>query len=255
MLPTPYRCTAPKRLTPHPGLLGAGVSLALWLGAAPAVGGPASVPMPSVTESLIIERSNALRGARGLAPAEPDPQLTAAARSFARFMAREEAYGHEADGRTVMQRVAEAGYRHCIVAENIAWQYSSRDFDPAVLAQRFMDGWQQSPSHRRNLLDADVTDIGVAVARSAASGRYYAVQVLARPEARSLRFRISNDGQVPLLYRVDGRAYRLDSRGSATHEHCRAAEVTLQVPGQRHPTVLQPVDGGHYRVGPAGLRG
>jgi uncharacterized protein YkwD len=212
----------------------------------------ATEPPPSVTEALIVEHSNSFRRAHGRAPVAVDEQLRNTSREFARFMARQDAYGHEADGRTVAQRVLGAGYHHCVVAENIAWQYSSNEIQPADLARLFVDGWQQSPSHRHNLLDGDVTDIGVAVARSAATGRYYAVQVFARPASQSRRFRVSNEGAAPLQYRFDGRAYRLAPRATATHEHCRAGTLTLQPAGQDRPTIVQPTDGGHYRVGPDG---
>ena len=62
-------------------------------------------------------------------------------------------------------------------------------FRPDELAQRLFDGWVQSPPHRRNLLDGDMTDVGTAVAQSRRSGRYYAVQLFGRPrsEHRAMR--------------------------------------------------------------------
>lgn len=225
----------------------------LLAGLAAGVAGPAAQARAAPgSERLIVARVNALRVSHGLTPLAEVSALSASALAFAQHMARHDAYGHGADGRTAAQRVQAAGYRHCVVAENIAWQHSSRGLGAAELARRLAEGWERSPGHRRNLLDADVTDTGVAVARSAASGRYYAVQLLARPAWRRLQFRLSNDGASPLAYRFDGQAHTLAPRSTATHEHCRAAELSLHPAGQPAPTVLQPTDGAHYRVGPVG---
>ena len=39
-------------------------------------------------------------------------------------------------------------------------------FATEALGKAFVEGWKKSPGHRRNMLDADVTETGVAVARS-----------------------------------------------------------------------------------------
>ena len=44
-----------------------------------------------------------------------------------------------------------------------------------------VEGWERSAAHRKNMLDRDATEIGVAVAHSPRTGRYYGVQVFGRP--------------------------------------------------------------------------
>jgi uncharacterized protein YkwD len=44
-----------------------------------------------------------------------------------------------------------------------------------------MAGWMDSPGHRRNILDKDFTEIGVAVGYSV-DGRPYYCQVFGRPQ-------------------------------------------------------------------------
>lgn len=199
------------------------------------------------TETEIVALGNALRSAQGLPPLAVDGRLEAAARAFAQAMAQRDIYGHEADGRTPAQRAQAAGYAACAVAENLAWQHSQPPLAPALLAQHFAEGWERSPPHRRNVLDAGLTDVGVAVARSASSGRWYAVQLFGRPQSLRLRFELRNDSGAPLAYRFDGRAYGLDPEATATHEACRAGELSWQLPG-REPVRLRPVDGGRYRA-------
>lgn len=131
-------------------------------------------------EKLLLEDGNEFRGENRRKALAPDPRLDAAARKFADYMARTGHYGHQADGRTPGERLRAEGYRWCRVAENIAYAFDSHGFHSPDLAYKFIEGWKASPGHRRNLLDPEVTAIGVAVARDRRN-YYYAVQLFARP--------------------------------------------------------------------------
>jgi hypothetical protein len=164
-------------------------------------------------------------------------------------MARTERYGHDADGRTPAQRVSAQGYAHCLVAENIAWQFRCGGFTTEALAQSFVRGWQTSPGHRRNMLDPDVTATGVAVEKSARSG-WYAVQLFARPQSDTLVFRLSNRSRTTFAYDVDGERFTLPPRTTMTHSQCRPPRVALSLPGGAR--TLEPRGGERYVVEPAG---
>jgi uncharacterized protein YkwD len=141
----------------------------------------------SGAERLIVDATNAFRREEGLGPVKSDAALGHAARDFAEFMARTDRYGHTADGRNPGDRATGNGYGYCLVAENIAYQYNSAGFRTAELARGFVEGWKHSPGHRKNMLDPAATDTAVAVARSASSGRYYAVQMFGRPKSLGCR--------------------------------------------------------------------
>lgn len=199
----------------------------------------------------IVAQTNALRRSQGLGNAAPDPLLTEVARSFAQYMANTDRYGHEADGRTPAQRAKAQGYDYCVVLENIAYQYSSAGFRSAELATRTAGGWERSPGHRRNMLDRDVTQTGVAVVQSGRTGRYYAVQMFGRPRAMHTAFRIANRSNVTLGYELGGESFRLPPRVTRTHEQCRAEPLIVQLPGAG-PTELAPADGDRFTVERAG---
>src|SRR5207248_10434675 len=127
-------------------------------------------------EKLVVSYSNEFRKHQGRRPLKVNDKLGKAAHDFADFMARTDKFSHTADGKQPSQRVSESGYAWCAVAENIAWEYNSEGFTTERLARELVEGWKHSPEHRRNLLDPDVTEIGVAVAFGKASGRYYGVQ-------------------------------------------------------------------------------
>lgn len=203
---------------------------------------------PTAVERQLVERSNTFRRQQGLQPVQVNPALTAAASEFARFMARTGRYAHDADGRQPVQRTQAAGYAHCMVAENIAWQFHADGFEPPALAQAFVQGWIDSPPHRHNLLAPEATDIGVAVARSAASGRHYAVQVFGRPAALRLRVELSNRSQQAVQYRLDGRPYALPAGTTRWHEPCAPPTVALQLPGRAEALTLRPGAGAQIRI-------
>jgi Cysteine-rich secretory protein family len=134
------------------------------------------------------------------------------------------------------------------VSENIGYQFSSAGFGSIELARGFVQDWIESPGHRRNLLAPEATDIGVAIARSARSGRYYAVQMFGRPATLRVRFALSNRNSSALRYAVDGRSNTLIRGETRWHELCRPPTVKLNLPGKDTPIALQPADGAHYRI-------
>lgn len=205
-------------------------------------------------EEIIVRRTNKLREEEGHTAVEVNPELTAAARYFAGYMARTNKYGHTADGKRPWDRAKEHGYDACIVTENIAYQYSSAGFTADRLGKAFFEGWKESPGHRKNMLDADVTQTGVAVVRSSNSGYYYAVQMFGRPASQRIEFQVVNRLEAEVSYEIAGRMYSLPPRHTRTHQRCRPAELTLQspqdaeAPREQESKAVQPQSGDRYAV-------
>lgn len=221
--------------------------LAPWLLLALVASTPSVAADPAVAVSRIRAMTNELRTSQGVAAIAPDPRLSAAAQEFASFMARSGKYGHDADGRTPSQRAKGKGYDHCVVLENIAYQETNMVLAAEDLARIFMDGWENSPGHRKNMLDADVTQIGVGVAQ-AESGRYYAVQLFAQPENAMTNFEVRNRSAATIGYRVGETAYSLGPAAWRTHGVCRAVKLAVQggeavTPGNGDLFVLEVVRG------------
>src|SRR5262249_61061220 len=140
-----------------------------------------------------------------------------AAQDFAAYLAREDKFSHTADGKQPWERTAAQGYEECLIAENIAWESNSRGFSSRGLAKAFLKGWQNSPPHRKNLLDPDLTEIGVGVAYSKKSGRYYGVQDFGRPRSEQITFAITNETDETIRYTVDGKDFSIEPRYTMTH--------------------------------------
>jgi uncharacterized protein YkwD len=114
---------------------------------------------------------NAVRARAGLPAVQTSSRLASAAQRYACQLARSGTFAHRGpDGSDLRTRVSATGYPACRAAENLALGHDAATVVPA---------WMDSRGHRRNLLDAEVQDVGLGVA--VAGGRPYIVLVLGRP--------------------------------------------------------------------------
>ncbi len=121
---------------------------------------PPSTPR-SAANSLpgeVVRLVNAERARAGCDAVETDPRLAEAAQRHSDDMARRGYFSHDSpEGESFDRRIREAGYPRP-GAENIAMGQSS--------AKAVMDAWMDSPGHRRNILNCDLSAIGVGVTTS-----------------------------------------------------------------------------------------
>lgn len=183
---------------------------------------------PERVAERIVNSTNEFREQHELQAVTTNAELQDTAKYFAEFMAMNEEYGHRADGNRPADRAEEHGYEYCIVLENIAYQYSSRGFTAKELARAFQRGWEQSPGHRKNMLDPDIFETGVAIAQSE-SGYFYAVQMFGRPKSEQIEFEISNETSEEAMYDLGGKQYRLPPRSTRIHYRCRPAELVVEL--------------------------
>ena len=121
----------------------------------------------------VVDRTNAERARHGLPPLALDARLAAAAQAHSADMMRRDFFAHESpDGRQVWDRAVAEGYAYRKVAENIA--AGQRTADEVVR------GWMESDGHRANILDRDLTQIGVGRAEGGSYGVYW-TQVFGTP--------------------------------------------------------------------------
>jgi uncharacterized protein YkwD len=209
------------------------LGLALVAHSLPAIAATVLRPDLSRVEALVIEGTNDFRRKEQRVQVTRDARLEDAARDFAAFMARTDKFSHEADGSTPSARARSHGYDFCLVSENIFYQYGSAGFETADLARRFVEGWKNSPGHRKNMLEPDVIHTAVAVAHGAVKGvqRYYAVQMFGRPRSAAVVFSVSNTSPVPVEYRVGDRPFVVQPRSIRTHTECSAQALAFDLPG------------------------
>jgi hypothetical protein len=95
------------------------------------------------------------------------------------------------------------------------------------------------------MLGAEATETGVAISRSKRNGRFYAVQLIARPRSESITVQLANRGPLSVRYEIDERAYRLAPRSVHTHTLCSRSPLVMTFPGGAVDRVV-PVDGQRY---------
>ena len=188
---------------------------------------------------LMIEQTNALRKKEELSLVEYESALTATSQYFANYMAKENKFSHTADGKRPAQRVKEYEYSHCLLSENIAYVYLSQGFSSDSLATQVVTIWEESPEHLKNMLDPDVTDIGVAVAQNEKTGYYFAVQMFGRPKSRSITFTIVNHSSETLHYQRETQSLTLPPGYHRVHASCRSTKIALYTQAENDPEEKQ----------------
>lgn len=133
---------------------------------------------PRPEETLLVQLINEARKAAGLDPVAPDPALCLVARAHAEEMIRDGYFGHVSKMTgTPADRVRKAGVKFRAVFENLAGHPSASVAEDALM---------KSPGHRRNILRAGVTEVGVAYV---AGGPYggMVVEIFVEPASTSGR--------------------------------------------------------------------
>lgn len=103
----------------------------------------------------VVDLVNAERAEAGCSAVRVDQRLVAAAQDHSDDMAAGGYLSHTSrDGRSFSDRIEAAGYPSP-AAENIAMGMSS--------AEAVMEAWMSSDGHRRNILNCDITAIGVGL--------------------------------------------------------------------------------------------
>jgi hypothetical protein len=156
---------------------------------------------PGGPEEFLFNAANHERVARGLSALRWDDALAAAARDHAQRMVQHNAQSHQfPDEASLQDRTHQAGARYSVIAENVAEGPS-----PTVIHSE----WMNSAPHRANLLDPDLTAIGIAAVRS--GNMLFAVQDFSQSVAS-----LSNEQQENQVGRlVAARGLELTAAGDA----------------------------------------
>lgn len=128
--------------------------------------------------------TNQSRMEQGLSPLALDVWLMRLAQEHAEEMAKRGILGHDLSSGTVQVRMSRAGYKYETARENIAFAKRISYVHSALL---------KSPGHKANILAADVTRIGIGIAKGdpAIHGNYmFIAEIFASPRADYEPFQI-----------------------------------------------------------------
>jgi len=128
-------------------------------------------------EQGVLADINGFRAAHRLPALTLSPSLTAAARSHSQQMEASGYFAHSsADGTAFWRRIEafypSGNYGFWSVGENLLWS------SPDVNAAKALTMWENSPEHRKNLLDPHWREIGISAVHAArAPGVYQGLAV------------------------------------------------------------------------------
>ncbi len=128
-----------------------------------------AAPAPGFADTAGLEIVNDLRAEKGRKALVHSPKLERIALQHAKDMQRRNKLTHNGPrGEKMGKRIRNAGYSYCKIAENIA----QGPWDTA----KVISVWESSAPHRKNMLNPQVTEFGMAKA----GGGYY-VMILGKP--------------------------------------------------------------------------
>jgi len=165
-------------------------------------GTPLSTQIATDLEQRLVALMNAERSAEGLPQLKIEAHLNAAAQSHSDWMAETGQFTHAGEGgSTSAGRIEDTGFPlsgSWRTAENLAYTSIEGGVD-AGEANRMHDGLMESPGHRDNIMDPDVSYVGVGLATGniTLEGRSVEVVFLTQNFA-------DTDGQVLVQEEVDG---------------------------------------------------
>ena len=152
----------------------------------------------------------------GLGAVTVDPTLMKLAAEQAHAMASRDRLDHDV-GRGFNQRIAGSGYDAKAAYENIGAGYHT-------LAEAF-SGWRGSPGHRANMLQRDVTQIGIAAAYAPRSKyKVFWALILASPDEPAAR-----DRRAQRRAGLVGIVVAAEHAGDAAFENAPVARARFQV--------------------------
>ncbi|MDB5527935.1 MAG: hypothetical protein JWR51_1038 [Devosia sp.] len=146
-------------------VLGAATALSACATTIPMLPAALNASPDTLTHQQIIAAINTVRAANGAPAWSYNAQLEDAARAQVRLMASRNTMSHNL-GVTLRQRVTTAGYMGA-VGENVGKGYPS--------LQGVIEGWLNSPAHRKTLLSPKFVEFGLATTTASSGKRYWAM--------------------------------------------------------------------------------
>ncbi|MFC4075654.1 CAP domain-containing protein [Salinithrix halophila] len=124
-------------------------------------------------EREVVQLVNQERAKNRLKPLRADGKLSSVARDKSKDMIANNYFSHDSPTYgSPFDMMKRYGIRYSTAAENIAGGQST--------AKKVMEGWMNSEGHRANILNPDLTTIGVGYARGGSYGHYWTQMFIAK---------------------------------------------------------------------------
>lgn len=112
-----------------------------------------------ITADTLLQDTNKERDSDNLKGLKLNSQLNAAAQAKAQDMSNKNYWSHVTpDGKEPSYFVEKSGYKYSKIGENLAYGFGT--------SKATVSGWMNSPSHRANVMDESLTEVGFGVANA-----------------------------------------------------------------------------------------
>lgn len=142
---------------------------------------PVSAQAKEISLENVVSLVNISRAENNLKPLLINPQLSEIAQDKAQDMTTNHYFAHTSpEGVTPWFWFSENDYAYKYAGENLAINYDS--------AEEEHEAWMNSPTHKKNILNSNFTEIGIATASGIIEGKksHITVQVFATPQTKIL---------------------------------------------------------------------
>lgn len=113
----------------------------------------------NISSASLLDITNNERQNNGITELQVNTLLEKAAQLKADDMQKRNYWAHQTpDGKDPWIFIASAGYNYAKAGENLAYGFND--------SKAIIDGWLNSPSHRKNLLDSTFTEVGFGITSS-----------------------------------------------------------------------------------------
>lgn len=113
----------------------------------------------STSSATLLEETNGQRAENDAKILRLDESLSAAAQLKARDMAKRNYWSHVTpDNKQPWHFIDKTGFKYSQAAENLAYGFNS--------SEDTVNGWMNSPQHRKVMLDNNLTDVGFGIANA-----------------------------------------------------------------------------------------
>jgi len=128
-----------------------------------------------ITSENLIDLTNQERVKAGLNVVTANQLLAKAAYNKGQAILTSQTFKHNLDGQKFSSWIKDAGYQYSYVGENLAVDF--------VTAEGIISTWLDSPTHRKNLLEPQFSEIGIATVEGMFQGQntIIVVQILGSP--------------------------------------------------------------------------
>jgi hypothetical protein len=137
--------------------------------------------MAGISPEKIIELTNIERGKQKIDPLIADQMLTQAANDKALAIIKNQVFQHNIGDRKFSAWIKDVGYNYIYAGENLAINFTT--------SEGVINAWMDSPLHKKNVVNQNFKEIGVAVVKGSFEGSdtTLVVQVFGTPLYRISR--------------------------------------------------------------------